>query len=155
MNIIDLKDEMLFLDQYIRLRNKHGDRLLTQPVNRTETEAWLRREDIVVKGLADNEVLLGVVILYVSKGGEIAFFAETPNRGIGTRLLQMIEEEAGEKKLPSIWAWVLSDNPIARHVFEKRGFVREEPEDRFFKGERKTGSKFRKYLRNHEKGEKS
>jgi len=152
MTVIDLKKEKYFVDQYIRLRNRHADRLLTRPVLRAETEAWLNRDDIAVQGLAENELLLGVVILYVGKGGEVSFFTETPGRGVGTRLLRLVEEEAGKRALPSVWAWVLLDNPVARHVFEKCGFVREGAEDRLFQGEWKKGIKYRKVIQNHQKG---
>lgn len=152
MFVIDLKKEKSYLDQYIRLRNRHIDRLLTMPVDTAETEAWLTRDDIVVRGLAENELLLGVVVLYLSEGGEISFFTETPQRGIGTRLIQIIEGEAGARTLSSVRAWVLLDNSIARHVFEKCGFLPEGTEDRLFQGEWKKGIKYHKALKIPQEG---
>ena len=63
-----------------------------------------------------------MVILYVGKGSEITFFVKHPNQGIGSKLLNIIEDVAKERKLTSLWAWVLKNNFIAQRVFTKNGF---------------------------------
>ncbi len=68
--------------------------------------------------------MLGVAILYIDKGGEIAFFVRDQNRGFGSRLLNAIEMAATGRGLKNVWAWVLDDNYIAQRVFEKSGYVR-------------------------------
>lgn len=120
---VDLKTEVAYIDQYIELRNIYKDLLLTSPVNREETVKWMREQDIEIAGIANDSVLLGVVILYLSKDGEVTFFARDKNRGIGTMLLSIAEQMGHKRRLDHIWAWVLEENLIARHVFEKCGFI--------------------------------
>ena len=102
MEIIDLKKEAGFVDQYIELRNRYAELLLTSAVEMTGTRQWLKRGDIEIRGIADGGVLLGVVILYLDRDNEIAFFARERNRGIGSKLLSIIESVAVEKRLGSI-----------------------------------------------------
>lgn len=146
MIIIDLKEKESFLEQYIHLRNGYTELLLTSYVVISDTKEWLKRSDIEIKGIAQNGILLGVVILYLSKGGEIAFFVKDKNKGIGTKLLEIIEKVAKEKTLKSIWGWVLEDNIIAQRVFEKKGFVKEEITKREYNGIIKQGVKYKKCL---------
>jgi len=147
MKIIDLKKEEFFIEQYVNLRNSYVKLLLTLPVNISETKEWLKRNDIEIRGLAQDNVLLGVVILYLSRDGEIAFFAKQVNKRIGSRLLKIIKEVAKEKKLKFIWAWVLKDNFIAQRVFEKNGFVRGEISERIYNKKEYRGIIFRRVLR--------
>ncbi len=125
MRAVDLKKEKSFIDQYINLRNSYADLLFTSRVSPTDTEKWLADEDVEVRGLAEGDSLLGVAVLYPGKEGEIAFFVRDRNRGVGTRLLALIEDVAQSRGLPFIRAWTLKDNAIAQRVFEKSGFARE------------------------------
>jgi GNAT superfamily N-acetyltransferase len=120
--IVDLKEEPDFLEQYVEMRNQYREFLLTEPVDLAETRDWARREEIEIRGLARGRTLLGAAVLYVGKGGEIAFFARHPNEGIGSKLLDVIESVARDRKLSEVWAWVLSDNPAAGRVFMKNGY---------------------------------
>lgn len=148
MRIIDLKKEKIFIDQYVALRNSYCDLLLTSPVEVRQTEAWIDKngKDVEILGLADGDILSGVSILYLNKNGEVSFFVKDKNKGTGSKLLKMIEEVASSRKLSSIHAWVIQDNAIARHVFEKNGFVKEKDSNREYKGKPTYGVLYRKFL---------
>lgn len=146
MRIVDLKKERAFIEQYIILRNSYAELLLTAPVNRENTERWLALEDLEVMGLAEENILLGVVILYLGRVGEIAFFVRDKNRGIGGKLLEIVENVARNYGLESVWSWVLEGNKIAQRVFERNGFVRLREEKREFQGHMASGTRFTKPL---------
>lgn len=149
MDVVDLKTRPDLIGQYIELRNSCSRLLLTQPVMPAQTKEWLREPGIVVQGIVDDNSLLGVVILYLNKNNEIAFFVKDKNRGIGTRLLGLAEEVAREKALPNIWGWVMEDNVIAKHVFEKCGFNKEKADYKYYNNAAKSGVKYIKYLGSH------
>lgn len=46
---------------------------------------------------------VGVIIVYLSRDNELAFFALEQNRGVGTKLLDVAEELAGEKDISCLW----------------------------------------------------
>ena len=121
-DVIDLRDHPVYLEQYIEQRNRYSDLLLTRTVSREQTEKWLREDGVVVRCLVDGGTLEGTVILYLDRGGEVAFFARQPGRGVGPRLLGIIEESGREKGLIRMWAWVLCVNERARRVFQKCGY---------------------------------
>jgi len=146
MRTIDLKIDRTLLNQYIELRNSYAEMLLTEPVTPEDTLEWLKRDDTEVMGLAEDDTLLGAVILYLNRGGEIAFFARERNKRVGSKLLFLIEYIAKHKKLQSIWSWVLEDNRIAQRVFEKNGFEKERETVRVYKGISKQGIEYRKIL---------
>ncbi len=146
MRVINLKEEDYFIDQYVRLRNKYAELLLTLPVNTDGTKEWLLAGNVLIRGLAEGEVLLGAVILYLAKDNEVAFFAREQGRGIGTRLLGIIEEAARDKGMKSIRAWVLKDNLIAQRAFEKCGFSKAGMSERQYKGLPKSGIEYIKSL---------
>ena len=146
MRAVDLKKEQSFIDQYINLRNSYADLLFTSRVGRADTEKWLAGEDVEVRGLAEGDALLGVAVLYPGKEGEIAFFVRDRNRGIGTRLLALIEDVAQSRGLPFIRAWALKDNAIAQRVFEKSGFAKEGIQARERGGAAHEGVAYKKKL---------
>lgn len=152
MKVVDLKKEDAFVEQYVALRNSYADLLLTAPVTMDATREWLRRDDIEIRALTDNDTLMGAVILYLSRDNEIAFFAREKKRGIGTELLYIIKEVAKEKGLGHIWAWVREDNLIAQKAFEKRGFSPDGVAARTFLGTVIPGVRYRKLImeKNHE-----
>ena len=149
MKKINLKEEEeSSIEQYVDLRNSYAELLLTLPVNVLETKEWLKRNDIEIRGFAQDNVLIGVVILYLSKDGEITFFVRYPNQGIGRRLLKIIEKIAKERKLRSVWAWVRKDNFIAQKVFEKNGFIKQGMSEKGYRGNIRPGIKYKKILAN-------
>ena len=123
MLVIDLKQHQEFLEQYIALRNRYVDVLLTSPVKLEETQKWFADKHVEIRGIVQGQSLLGVVLLYLDKGGEVAFFVREPNKGIGSQLLSIIKQIANDKGLTSIWAWVLHDNINAQKAFEKTPYV--------------------------------
>lgn len=146
MQVIDLKENNPFIEQYVNLRNSYADLLISSEVNLSETKEWFSTADIEIKGLVEDDTLLGVVILYLKRDGEIAFFVKDKNKGIGTKLVNIIEKVAREKKLNFIRGWVLIDNMIARRVFEKSGFIKEGTSKREYKDTVIEGVKYKKYL---------
>ena len=121
-DVIDLRDHPRYVEQYMEQRNRYSDLLLTRPVSREETEEWLQRDGVVVRCLVEGGILEGTVILYLDRGGEVAFFARQPGRGVGPRLLGIIEETGHKNGLVRMWAWVLCVNERARRVFQKCGY---------------------------------
>lgn len=144
--VIDLKEELKFVEQYVRLRNDYTERLLTLPVNEVQTIEWFKNQDALIMGIEQDNVLLGVVILYLNRDGEVAFFVKHPNEGIGSRLLWVIEEIGRKKGLKSIWGWVLNDNSIAMRTFEKNGFLSFGMSKRKYNSITKCGTKYVKYF---------
>lgn len=147
MRIIDLKETGEFIDQYVRLRNSYAKLLLTLPVNATETKEWIKKNnDIEIRGLVENNILLGVIILYLNRDGEIAFFAKEKQKGIGSKLLNIIEKVAKGKELNSVWAWVLSSNAGAQKTFIKNGYLLEKKTEKRYNNKNLEGFVFRKKL---------
>jgi len=146
MNSVDLKKCPQLLNQYIELRNTYIDMLLTEPINKADTLLWLEKNNVELMGLEENGVLEGVVILYLEKGGEVAFFSREKNKGIGTRLLTLVEDVAKIRKLPEIHAWIRMDNPIAGHVFLKCGYSHTGKMDKIFRDKPYPGFIFVKKL---------
>lgn len=146
--VINLKKEELFIGQYVDLRNNYCELLLTEPVNVAETKKWLKRKDIEVRGIARGAILLGAVILYLNRSAEVAFFVgqKCRNKGIGSMLLNIIEEAAEEKKLNNLRAWVLFDNIIAQKTFIKNGYTLGTESERIYHGKKKRGVVFNKEL---------
>lgn len=144
--IIDLKMTEKFTEEYVSLRNHYCEFLLTKPVNVLETRAWLKSNGIEVRGIVGNATLLGAVILYLKRKGEIAFFAKDQNRGIGSKLLKIIEKVAKENNLKSVWAWVLSDNLAAQKTFQKNGYTLESQSSRSYEKEERPGVIYRKEI---------
>lgn len=145
-SIIDLKKNRSFVGQYVDLRNKYADVLLTGPVTVDGTYAWLNGKDVEIRCLVENGILLGAVVLYLEKGGEIAFFAKDQGKGIGGTLLSIIEGVAREKEMRSIWAWVLSSNRAAQKTFLRNGYLLEGNSDRLYIGKVRQGVLLRKRM---------
>jgi GNAT superfamily N-acetyltransferase len=144
--IIDLKEEESFIDAYVSLRNRYCKLLLTKPVSVLEAREWVKSRYIEARGIVEDSILLGVVILYLNRKGEIAIFARHQNQGIGSKLLQIIERVANERKLKSVWAWVLFNNQSARRTFQKNGYTMEGQSSKLYEGEDKKGVIFRKEI---------
>ncbi len=147
MKVVDLKKEKNFIKQYVLLRNSYIKQLLTSPVSFFETIHWIKRNNVELRGIIKGNNLLGVVILYVNRGGEIAFFVRYLNKGVGNRLLRVIERVAKQRGLKMIWAWALKDNFIAQRVFEKNNFIKEDIIKKQYKGELKHGIKYIKSIK--------
>ena len=100
----------------------------------------------MIRLIEEDNVVLGVVLLYPQRDGEVAFFTRNPRRGIGTRLLGIVEKLAREAQLPAVWAWVREDNPIAGRVFEKCGYRALGGEARIYQSGVINGTRYVRYL---------
>ena len=146
MRVVDIRNEPSFVPQYLELRNRHAEVLLTEPVTEAETRAWLKTEPVEIRGMARGDTLEGVALLYLKREGEVAFFARSPGQGTGSRLLRIIEQAARQRGLASIWAWVRKENEIAQRAFEKNGYVPGGEESRTYRGEERQGIVYRKRI---------
>ncbi len=142
--ILDLKDHPELVSQYVELRNCYCELLLTHSVDIAETIQWIEKTTAEIRVIQEGNSLLGVVLLYVDRGGEVAFFAREQNRGIGTKMLQVVDIVAKQKSLQEIWAWVREDNLVAAKVFKKCGYRESGREDRLYKEQRISGIRFTK-----------
>ena len=145
-SVLNLKSCIGLLPQYVELRNNYCELLLTHSVELYETNRWIKNTSAEIRVIEEENFILGVVLLYVDRGGEIAFFAKQQNRGIGTRLLNIVEDIANEIKLPLIWAWVREDNHVAAKVFNKCGYSMSGCEDRTYKEQTIRGIRYTKAL---------
>lgn len=141
--VIDLKKDKSFIEQYVTLRNRYQELLLTESVNVAETKWWLERNDVEVRGIVKGPNLLGVAILSIA---EISFFVKFQNQGFGTKLLEIIEKVAKRKKLVSVWAWVRDSNWVAIRTFLSNGYTLKIRTERFYENEIIGGYIFRKNL---------
>jgi GNAT superfamily N-acetyltransferase len=144
--IVNLREELDFVEQYVQLRNRYCDVLLTTPVNIIDTKEWLKNNDIEIRGITRKNKLIGVTILFLNRQGEIAFFTSVTNQGVGSRLLSVIESVARERGLSEVWAWVLSDNIIAQRTFEKNGYRRDRESTKEYQKKTMNGFVLRKGL---------
>jgi len=146
MEIIDLKQRKDFLQEYVNLRNSYSELLLTNPVSIINTKEWIKKVDVEIRGVVKEHTLCGVVMLYLDKGGEVSFFVEKRGKGIGSKLLKIIEDVARKKGLKSIWAYVLQENIIARRVFEKNGYSKGKITERNYNGMFRKGIEYKKFI---------
>jgi RimJ/RimL family protein N-acetyltransferase len=141
---VDLKEHPEFLDAYVRLRNRYADVLRTQPVSVGATVEWLNGDGIEVVVRVEGGELVGAAILYLDRGGEIAFFVADPGRGNGPRALTAIEAVARERGLVRVWAFVLSGNERASRAFRKSGYAEVGETRRLAEGSDAPGTFFAK-----------
>lgn len=144
--LIDLRQHQELLPQYVELRNRHASLLLAGAVTVDETTEWLRRERVDVRCLVADTVLMGAVVLYLKRDGEVAIFVREQGGGAGRSLLQAIEKTARNAGLKRIWAWVLVDNNSAHKLFTKNGYLLEERTERKYNNKIWQGLVFRKQL---------
>lgn len=144
--ILDLKEHLHLLPQYVELRNSYSDLLLSQSVEISESVQWIKNTTAEIRVVEEENLISGVVLLYIDRGGEVAFFARQKNKGIGTLLLRVADEVARQVQLPSTWAWVREDNVLAARVFEKSGYCVSGCEERTFKNQLIRGIRYTKTL---------
>jgi len=131
-----------FIGQYVRLRNKYVGELMTHKVTIAGTLRWFANTDVEIYGITENEDLLGVVLIYIEKGNEIAFFVKKSGQGIGTRLLKIADRIAKKRQLTQLWAWTKVENIMAKRCFEKNGYIKQKRETREYQGEKIEGHHF-------------
>ncbi len=148
-NIVNLKETPDYIEQYVQLRNAYCDLLVTTPVNVPDTLSWLKKTDVEIRGIVRNEELLGVVVLYLERNGEIAFFVKHHRVGIGSKLLNIIENVAGERGMSCIHAWVLAENEAAKKTFMKNGYQYYGESVKLYMNVEKKGYCYRKTCSKH------
>lgn len=147
MHVVDLKKNIHFIEQYVELRNSYTDLLLTDRISVAGTTEWVgnpKNDPVEIRLLIENGLLSGAVLLYLDRNGEVAFFAKKKNNGVGSRLLEIIQQVAINRSYSSIWAWVRADNLIAQRVFEKNGYKRTGSDQRKYKNVEIKGFTFKK-----------
>ena len=92
IDIVDLEENLQYLDQYIELRNSFTDKLLCEKVTMQDTKEWIKNTQLCIKIATQNSLILGVVILYMDKENEITVFVKEQNKGLGNLLLLEIEK---------------------------------------------------------------
>ncbi len=123
IDIVDLKKNLQYLDQYIVLRNNYKDDLFTEIVTYQETRNWLQNNSIVNMIATQNKMLLGVVILYIDKKNEVTIFVKEKNKGIGTLLLKEIEKHAIKNGLTYLLSWIEASNKASKTLFIKEKYT--------------------------------
>jgi hypothetical protein len=149
--LVNLKEQPDFIEQYVQLRNLYCELLVTRPVNIVETKEWLKREDIEIRGIVRDNLLIGVVILFLNRGGEITFFSRVKRSGLGSKLLSIIEIVAEERGHRELWAWVLCNNLIAQRAFLKNSYKKSGISTKKYQGQIVNGFVFRKTLHKGDK----
>jgi len=139
ITIVNLLDEPQYLNQYILLRNSNNKKLLTACVNVDDTLVWLKDERQKVFLACENEVLLGVCIIYFSKENEVSIFVKEYKKGIGTQLLAYVKEVAESTNIKSLWAWIEDGNIASYKLFNKNGFNYKKDKKKFFNGQEYFG----------------
>jgi GNAT superfamily N-acetyltransferase len=122
IRIVNLREEPQFIRQYIELRNLYRDQLLTNEVDLQGTEKWMANSNVEIICAVEGERLLGAVVLYLDRGGEVAFFVRTPGKGLGSRLLAAADLLVKKNGTDRLWAWTMKENFPAQRAFEKAGY---------------------------------
>ncbi len=148
MEVINLKENQKFLKQYVALRNKYSDLLLTRKVTIKETEEWLKKAPVEIRCLVEKNKLLGVAIIYQDKNNEVTIFVKNLGKGLGRKLLSIIDKVAQAKKIVRLWAWVLTSNIPAQRLFERCGYRGRDLSKRNFKNKIFNGYIFQKIIKN-------
>lgn len=146
VDIVDLKKNLLYLEQYIELRNSYASTLLTDKVTKGSTTKWILNDSIHIKIAVYEKTLLGVVILYLDKDNEVSIFTKEQNKGLGTALLQKIENEALAKQLTHLNSWIEDSNEASKALFLKQNYSILKREFKIYNNINYAGSIFQKKL---------
>lgn len=144
--VINLKEAKEFIGQYVELRNKYFKELLTHKVTIPGTLKWMNEADVELYGIIKKGILLGVVLVYIDKRGEIAFFAREPGKGYGSKLLKIADKVGLEQRgLPFLWAWTRKENFAAIKALERSGYIRQGIITKEYEGDMVDGYVLKKY----------
>jgi GNAT superfamily N-acetyltransferase len=144
--IVNLRERKEFLKRYVELRNRYIKELLTEKVTTPGTLKWIANTDVEIYGLVGKDTLLGVILVYIEKQGEVAFFAREPGKGYGSRLLKIANKIAKKRNLSYLRAWVNEGNVPAVRAFEKNGYIRQGVKIREYSEKRIKGFNFIKHF---------
>lgn len=123
MKIVNLREHIEFLHDYVALRNQYAEQLCSCLMSIEETYQWLHHQKVEVFLMIEDKTLLGVGILYLHKMGEVTLFVQEKNRGIASMLLHYIIQHGEAVNISKMWAWISTENKISQRVFTKYGFV--------------------------------
>jgi len=153
---INLKKRPDLLKQYIKLRNKYINKLLSSRVFFDDTIRWLAKTNVEIYGIVkNNKILIGVIIIYIEKDNEICFFTKEPGKGVGSRLLKVADRIARARQLKHLWAWTNIKNIAAINAFKKGGYVKTKEYYRKFNERKIMGCRFVKNFPDLKKLEKN
>lgn len=142
-----LDEKSIFLEDYIKLRNKYSSNILSGDVTLANTIKWIKETNNYIRLAINNNKLVGVCILYTNKSNEITIFTKYPNRGIGSLLLNDIENIARKNNILRIWSWIENGNESSKKLFKKLNFFKKEEKTKFFININKHGAIFQKILK--------
>jgi len=146
IDIVDLEENLQYLDQYIELRNSFTDKLLCEKVTMQDTKEWIKNTQLCIKIATQNSLILGVVILYMDKENEITVFVKEQNKGLGNLLLLEIEKFALDSKIKQIYAWIQNTNIASQSLFLKQKYIKQKQSTKIFNNIKYTGDIYQKEL---------
>jgi len=146
MKIINLKNNMVYLKDYIYLRNTYSDCLLTKKVTKNKTKQWLKTHQVDIFIAILKEEVVGAIIIYYEKNNEITIFTKYKNKGIGSKLLFYILNKAKFNKY-DLWAWIEQNNVLSYKLFKKFGFIKIKDFEKEFKGMNFNGYILKKFFK--------
>ena len=142
MIFVDLRERIDLVNQYVELRNRYQNFLLTKRVTLEETCNWIKSANVKILICASEGKLLGAAIIYFDKDNEVSIFVDKKSQGIGSKLLHKIVISANEMKLEKIWSWVLTSNIVAQKTFEKNCFIKNKIRTRYHNGKKFEGIEY-------------
>jgi GNAT superfamily N-acetyltransferase len=122
MKILNLKEHPYLLKDYVKIRNTYYRDLLSDRVTIEQTGNWLTTRDVEVLVAYDISVI-GACILHVYRNAEVTIFVTNTRKGIGSLLLNKIEELAIKRHIPYLWAWTNHSNLAAQALFKKNNYT--------------------------------
>jgi len=151
MQIINLKNNISYLSEYINLRNRYSRHLLSDKITYEPTKEWLNFKDVSIFLALQEKEIIGVSILYHHRNNEIAIFTKYQGKGIGTKLLDYIIKRAKSKNYNLLWAWIEQNNILSHSLFKKFGFIRTKNSIKKYNGIEINGQVLEKrFRRRHE-----
>lgn len=110
-----------YVPQYVALRNRYTEHLLSHNVDVEETRQWLglRCVWIAVQGGS----VLGAAWIDASRADQLSIVCAQPGQGVGTLLMDFVEKEAKKYGRRSLSVAVSDRNPPALAFFLSRGYI--------------------------------
>lgn len=144
LEIINLKENLGFVEEYVTLRNAWKQNLLTDEVDLDKSYEWVKNSNTIILGVLENRQLTGVGMVYLDKENEIALFVKNQKKGLGTLIMRHLINEMKERNFSYLRGWTY--NPNMRKLFEKYNFKYLGERERAFKGEYYKGGDYEKWL---------
>ena len=123
MEINLIKANVNILRQYVELRNRFHKELDTIQVTLDETITWIQAARVLGTCIMENNTLIGVGIIYLDRGNEVACFTNPQGKGIVGIVHKSLEKMATKENIHSLWAKTWAEDLRARRSLEKNGYV--------------------------------